>query len=122
MARDLDLEMQREWTDLVSILESKFGEGLDLDSIIFLIGVQELGQGHRKFKKSEKVDLMHIAICSLLNRYGYYEFEGLDSQGWPHWKSLKPLPKLGPKSQSRLMKEAILEYFREAEMIPTRTA
>ncbi len=56
MARDLDLQMQREWTDLVSILESKFGEGLELNSIIFLIGVQELGQGHRKFKKNEKVD------------------------------------------------------------------
>lgn len=117
MAKDLDLEMQREWTRLVSKLEIQFGEGLELDSIIFLIGVQELGQGHRKFKKNEKVDLMHIAICALLSRYGYYEYNGLDSQGWPHWKTLKSLPKLGPKSQSRLMKEAILEYFREADYI-----
>ena len=118
MAKDLDLEMQREWTKLVSILEERFGEGLDLDAIIFLIGVQELGQGHRRFKKNEKVDLMHIAICALLSRYGYYEFAGLDSQGWPHWESLKPLPKLGAKSQMRLMKEAVLEYFRDAELIP----
>lgn len=112
-----DLELQRNWAELLEKLESSFGEGLDLDAVIFLIGVQELGQGYRKFKKQEKMDLMHIAICRLLSQYGYYEYEGMDPDGWPHWKAVSKMPNLSAKNQSRLMKEAILEYFKNAELI-----
>lgn len=112
----LDLDLQREWKVLVERLEERFGQGLDLDAILFLVGVQELGQGYRTFKKQEKTDLMHIAICRLLMQYGYYEYEGMDEDGWPHYKPLAKLPKLNPKEQSLLMKEALLEYFKNAEL------
>jgi hypothetical protein len=113
----MDIDFQREWQVLIQKLEERFGEGLELETVLFLIGVQELGQGHRNFKKHEKLDLMHIAICRLLSRYGYYEFEGVDADGWPHYRTLAKLPKLNPKEQSRLMKEAAIEYFRDAELI-----
>lgn len=109
----VELELQREWQQVVSKLEKRFGEGLDLDAVLFLIGVQELGQGHRAFKKHEKTDLMHIAICQLLSQYGYYELLGEDEDGWPHYKELAKLPRLNPTQQSLLMKEAIIEYFRK---------
>jgi len=112
-----DLDLQREWRELLEKLESRFGEGLDIDSVLFLIGVQELGQGHRKFKKQEKTDLMHIAVCRLLTQYGYYEYEGMDKEGWPHYKSLATLPNLNPNQQSLLMKEAILGYFKNAVLV-----
>lgn len=35
---------------------------------------------------------MHIAICRLLEPYGYYEFDFRDADGWPHYKVLKELP------------------------------
>ena len=54
---------------------------------------------------------MHIAICKLLSRYGYYEFEGLDPEGWPHYKLVEELPTLKAGEQSVLMKEAIVYYF-----------
>lgn len=113
----VDLEMQRHWRELIGRLEQRFGEGMELETVLFLIGVQELGQGHRDFKKHEKVDLMHIAICRLLSRYGYYEFEGVDADGWPHYRALAKLPKLNASDQSRLMKEAIIEYFRDADLL-----
>lgn len=112
-----DIEFQRNWQQLVTKLEARFGEGLDLDAILFLVGVQELGQGYRPFKKQEKTDLMHIAICRLLSQYGYYEYEGMDADGWPHYKPIAKLPKLNPKQQSLLMKEALLEYFKNAELV-----
>lgn len=112
----LELELQRQWRELVTKLEEQFGPGLDLDAIIFLIGVQELGQGHRNFKKSEKLDLMHVAICRLLSPYGYYEFEGVDEEGWPHYRVLAKLPNLNASQQSLLMKEAVIDYFRNAEL------
>jgi hypothetical protein len=113
----LDIEFQREWRELMNRLEERFGEGMELETVLFLIGVQELGQGHREFKKHEKLDLMHIAICRLLSRYGYYEFEGMDGDGWPHYRALAKLPKLNPKEQSQLMKEAVIEYFKDAELL-----
>ncbi len=117
MARDEQLKLR--WNTLVRKLSSQFadGEELDLDSIIYLIGLQELGQLHRSFKKDEKVHLMHIAICRLLEPYGYYEFDFFDDDGWPHYKVKASLPPLKAGEQSILMKEAIVNYFMESEFI-----
>lgn len=117
MARDEQLK--ERWECVVEKLSTQFADGdtLDLDAIIYLIGVQELGQLHRKFKKDEKVNLMHIAICRLLEPYGYYEFDFIDEQGWPHYKTKEKLPNLKAGEQSVLMKEAIVNYFLQAEFI-----
>ncbi|CAA0158783.1 hypothetical protein [Tenacibaculum maritimum] len=106
-------ELREKWTLIVNQLSKQFADGdeLNVDGIIYLVGVQELGQGHRKFKKDEKVNLMHIAICKLLEPYGYYEFDFFDNDGWPHYKILNELPSLKPGEQSVLIKEAIINYF-----------
>jgi hypothetical protein len=109
----MDEEFESEWKAVVERIEKQFGEDIDLQGILFLIGVQELGQGNRKFSKDEKLNVMHIAICTLLSRYGYYEFQGNDDEGWPHWNANEKLPPLKPGQQQRLMKEAIVEYFKE---------
>ncbi|MEL4306822.1 hypothetical protein [Joostella sp. CR20] len=113
MARDEVLKMK--WDLLVEKLSNQFADGdvLELDAIIYLIGVQELGQLNRKFKKDEKVNLMHIAICRLLEPYGYYEFDFFDDDGWPHYQIKEQLPTLKAGEQSVLMKEAIVNYFSE---------
>ena len=117
MARDE--ELKKRWEEVVEKLSAQFADGdpLDLDGIIYLIGVQELGQLHRTFKKDEKLNLMHIAICRLLEPYGYYEFEYFDEQGWPHYTIKEELPNLKAGEQSILMKDAIVNYFIEAEFI-----
>jgi len=117
MARDEALK--HRWEAVVKKLSSQFAEGdtLDLDAIIYLIGVQELGQLHRTFKKDDKLSLMHIAICRLLEPYGYYEFDFFDEQGWPHYITKEELPNLKAGEQSVLMKEAVVNYFLEAEFI-----
>lgn len=114
-----DQQLKDRWELVVSRLSNQFsqGEDLDLDAIIYLIGVQELGKVHNKFKKDEKVNLMHIAICRLLEPYGYYEFDYYDRDGWPHYKVREELPALKAGEQSVLMKEAIVQYFIEKEFI-----
>lgn len=111
MARDEDLKLK--WNTLVEKLSNRFSEGedLDLESIIYLVGVQELGQLNRGFKKDEKLNLMHIAICKLLEPYGYYEFDFYDEDGWPHYTVKGQLPNLKAGEQSVLMKEALVQYF-----------
>ena len=105
--------LKDKWDYLVKKLTQQFSEGdvLNLDGIIYLIGVQELGQGKRQFKKDEKVNLMHIAICKLLEPYGYYEFDFFDKDGWTHYRIVTDLPNLKPGEQTVLMKEAVINYF-----------
>jgi hypothetical protein len=114
-----DTQLKDRWEKLVSILSDQFsqGEDLDLDAIIYLIGVQELGKVHNEYKKDEKLNLMHIAICRLLEPYGFYEFEFFDEDGWPHYRVKEELPPLKAGEQSVLMKEAIVSYFIEREVI-----
>lgn len=107
----MDLTFDKRWRDLLKTLETRFAGPVDLNGIIFLVGVQELGQHAREFKKDEKVSLMHIAICVLLAPYGYYKELGRDADGWPHFERVKDLPPLNEKEQERLMKEAVLDYF-----------
>lgn len=110
---DKKIDLKENWKLLTNKLSKQFADGdsLDVDSIIYLIGVQELGKGHQTFKKDEKINLMHIAICKLLEPYGYYEFDYFDNDGWPHYKTLTELPNLKPGEQSVLIKEAIVNYF-----------
>lgn len=117
MARDTQLK--ERWETIVALLSKRFAEGdtLDLESIIYLIGVQELGQLDKTFKKDDKVNLMHIAICRLLEPFGYYQFDYEDPDGWPHYKVLEPLPVLKAGEQQILMKEAIVQYFIDKELI-----
>ena len=80
--------LKARWDEIVKRLSDTFSEGepLQVDTIIYLIGVQELGQLGRTYQKDEKVDLMHIAICKLLEPFGYYSYEFTDPDGWPHYR------------------------------------
>ncbi|MEN8789656.1 MAG: hypothetical protein ABF293_01830 [Flavobacteriaceae bacterium] len=117
MARDELLKAY--WEELVERLSDLFSDGdpLELDAIIYLVGVQELGQYHRSFQKDEKLNLMHIAICRLLEPYGYYSFEYYDEDGWPHYAVEEELPPLKAGEQTVLMKEAIVNYFKEKKYL-----
>lgn len=108
--RDLDLD--RQWNRLLTELERLLEKRpKDLNSVLFIIGMQELGKGAKRFSKEEKQDLMHIAICRVLSLSGYYELEGLDQEGWPHWKLVKKLPHFDLLEQEKLLKMHVLEYF-----------
>ncbi len=114
-----DHKLKERWELLVSKLSAGFSDGdpLEMDAIIYLVGVQELGQYHRTYKKDEKINLMHIAICRLLEPYGYYKFDYIDKDGWPHYVLKDELPPLKAGEQSVLMKEAIVNYFLECAYI-----
>ena len=107
----MDYVFEKTWNETVSKISASFGEKLDYAAILFLIGIQELGQDYQKYKKDEKLELMHVGICSLLVPYGYYTFVGRDEQGWPHFERNGDLPNLTPTEQELLVKKAIVNYF-----------
>ena len=105
-------DLQTRWWKLEAKLVERFnGKKPDLETILFLIGIQEFGQIKEKFTKEQKQDLMHIAICTLLSQSGYYELEGIDKDGWPHFKQLKAMPEMHTIEQENFLKDHILLYF-----------
>ena len=109
----IDKSFEAQWKELENRIAQDFGGDLDVQGILFLIGVQELGKGAQEFTKDQKLDVMHIAICRVLEPFGFYKLTYSDQEGWPYYESVKPLPSLKAGEQLKLMKQAILEYFGE---------
>lgn len=107
----------KAWKEIKVALEPTFGGDLDVQAILFIIGVQELGQGFQKLAKEQKVDVMHIAICTLLEPFGYYEPMGRDEDNWPHWKPTGKMPHMTAIEQNRFIQDAIVAYFRKQGLI-----
>lgn len=106
-------DLQARWWQLEAKLSERFGKKPDVETILFLIGVQELGEIKKDFTKEQKQDLMHIAVCRLLSASGYYQLEKKDKDGWPHYAQLKPVPDMNAKEQKNFLKDHILLYFQE---------
>jgi hypothetical protein len=105
-------EINSKWNALQDRIALEFdNEKPDLKVILFLIGVQELGKGPRKFSKRQKEELMHIANCRLFSELGFYELEGLDQDGWPPWKLVTPLPAYTLLEQEMVLKSLVVTYF-----------
>jgi hypothetical protein len=104
-------DLQTRWWNLEAKLVERFGKKPDMEAILFLIGIQEFGDIRRKFSKEQKQDLMHIAVCSLFRQSGYYELEGVDEDGWPHFRQLKALPVMSLYEQENFLKDHVLLYF-----------
>jgi hypothetical protein len=105
-------EISKNWKKVEEFVAQRFGEKLDEQTILFIIGLQELGKNDADYKKEEKLDIIHIGICTVLSSYGYYQLIGKDDDGWPHFKNIKKLPNnaIG-ENQELLLKEAIIKYF-----------
>lgn len=106
-------KIKHKWGELLRQLEETFGEKPDLQGMIFLIGVQELGKGYQNFTKEEKQDLMHIATCKLLSFEGFYKLIGVDADGWPQYEKAKTMPQMPLKEQDLLLKINVIRYFEE---------
>ncbi len=113
----LEEDLQVRWLKLRIKLKERFGIKPDMNGILLLIGVQELGQGPQEFSKEQKQDLMHIAVCSVLMQSGYYCCDGNDEEGWPHYTQLKALPAFDLFEQENFLKDHILLYFQSQEFI-----
>ena len=107
----MDYAFESQWIRLEKLMDERFGEPPDLTTMVFTVGLQECAQGYKQFKKDEKLEVMHVGICTLLTPMGYYEEIGQDDQGWPHFKQIQEIPAVTEEEQELLMKRALVEYF-----------
>lgn len=110
-------ELEFEWLRVRHWLKDKFNRDSlpDLNGVLFLIGIQELGFVKPGFSKEEKQDLMHIAVCRLLGYDDYFEFVGRDEDGWPHWRQVREMSSQPVVEQERMLKIHAVRYFKELE-------
>lgn len=106
------------WEIVEQFFQERFGTEpqVPVETILFLIGIQELGSGRQDYSKDDKVNLIHIAVCRLLQPFGFFDFSHYDDDGYPHFVEKEPLPTLKPNEQSLLMKKAIIQYFVDEQL------
>lgn len=114
----METDRKQIWQDILTFMTGRFGKKPDMDALLFIIGMRELGYlNERNFKKDDKVSLMHIATCKVLSYSGHYELKGVDEEGWPHWELKKSLPDMSLLEQETYLREHIIEYFINEQII-----
>ena len=108
-----DWELDFAWLRVRHFVKDSLGHDRlpDLQAVLMLIGVQELGRWRKAFTKEEKQDLMHVGTCEVLTASGYYVFTHRDADGWPHYRSARPVEVAGPTAQEQLLKRHVIQYF-----------
>ena len=104
-------DLEKKWELLVNKLEKQFNDEMSLKGILYLIGIQELNFGVKRFSREEKINVLHVATCKLLSEHGYYKFDSIDKDGWPHYKEIKALHNLSDSDQQKLIKKSIIKYL-----------
>ena len=107
----MNFELEKQWRALQKKLGEKIGENPEINSILFVIGLQELNIEFNKLTKDQKVEVMHIGLCVVFAPQGYYKPIGRDQDGWIHFDTVKKFPKLNADEQEEIIKEAIIEYY-----------
>lgn len=108
-------EITQRWQGMMTRLQGLFDKKkFTTESLLLLIGLQEVGILPRKFEKEEKMNLIHVGLCAVLAREGYYNFTHRDDDGWPHYELVKALPFLDIFSQVNFMRFHILHYLEAA--------
>jgi hypothetical protein len=106
-----------KWEKLRDLLKEQFGRKPDLQSTLFLIGVDDVGKGAIKYSKEEKQDLIHVGICKVLTYSNYYVLQGRDEDGWPHYEKMNEIPKMNLIEQEELLRAHVIHHFEELELI-----
>lgn len=104
-------DLDKNWDQLLKKLEAQFDQEMTLKGVLYLIGVQELNLGVKQYEREEKVNVLHVAVCKILTPFGYYKFDRIDKDGWPHYIELKAIKNLSENEQEALMKEAVIRYL-----------
>jgi len=113
-------EFEFDWLRLRSELQQRFSmdKKPDLNAVLVLIGLQELGfSPPLPLSKEHKQDLMHVAVCTLLQEQGVFEPEGRDEEGWPHFRQVRAIEHQGEQAQEKLLIECTLNYFKKIEFL-----
>lgn len=99
------------WDELCDRLSGKFGIEVDLNWVLFLIGIRERGLILQKFPKEEKLSLINLGSCTLYMEMGLVEQTGIDDDGWPVFKQKSLAPKIDEARKKKMLQDCAIKYF-----------
>ena len=110
---DDDAGLEARWQRLQAWIDERFGKEVDIEGILFLIGVQARGRGFEPDLEKEAKErlIMEGAYC-VFETLGVYERVGMEADG--HWiwqRQIDHPPNLSVDEQETLLRAAILRYF-----------
>lgn len=105
------MAIDKKWETLCDRIKTEFNIDADLNGVLFLIGIREMGWMPRKFTKEEKQDLIDLGTFSLFEKKGYCTRSGKDREGWPMWEIQTEINSLPAEEKMELLKTTAIEYM-----------
>jgi hypothetical protein len=101
------------WDELCEHLSDKFGVELNLNGVLFLVGVRERGLTLQQFSKEEKLNLINLGSCVLFKRMGLVDEIGADKDGWPVFKQKSSIAEVSEVRKKKTLQDCAIQYFND---------
>jgi hypothetical protein len=99
------------WNELCEHLGRQFNVDVDLNGVLFLVGIRERGLTFQHFSKEEKMNLINLGSCILYQEMGLTEKSGTDESGWPTFKQKALAPVIPEERKHKILQDCALRYF-----------
>ncbi len=105
--------VRERWPQLQEWTRRRFGKRADVEGVLFLIGLQELGRGAAPdLDKARKEQILLEGTFCAFETLGYYERTGIEDNGHWIWEQRKSMPADLTKAEEEVMlRQAALAYF-----------
>ncbi len=105
------MKAPENWNDLCKTLNELFGIDVDLNGVLFLVGIRERGLSFQHFSKEEKINLINLGSCTLYQQMGLVTRSGTDPDGWPlfHQNALSPV--IPEERKLKTLQDCAIRYF-----------
>jgi hypothetical protein len=101
------------WTELCDHLGNQFDIDVDLNGVLFLVGIRERGLTLQPFSKEEKMSLINLGACTLYLEMGLTEITGTDEEGWPLFTQKALAPVITEDRKQKVLQDCALRYFKK---------
>lgn len=101
----------QNWNELCDRLSEMFKMEVDLNGVLYLVGVRERGLMLQKFSKFEKWSLINLGSCVLYKEIGMVEELGTDRDGWPIFREKSVLTNWTEERKQKTLQDCALRYF-----------
>ncbi len=99
------------WADLCAHLGTQFNIEIDLNGVLFLVGIRERGLSFQPFSKEEKLSLINLGSCTLFLEMGLVEKTGTDADGWPIFSQKALAPTVPEERKHKVLQDCAARYF-----------
>jgi hypothetical protein len=105
------MDFNEQWETFLLKASKAFNVMANYEFLLFIIGIQELGQGYKAYSKQEKMDLINLALSKLMTLNGMMVETGRDNEGWPTFEVVGDKKELLPSELDKVLKISMMAYF-----------